>query len=144
MSGPTARRDEIPGWEGTVGPFPGQYGKPHVYARDIHSGSGNCVCGRGLVDARHVQAAPGVPIQIAAVGTATLTVPDGPKMLRETLCSAQAALAEMARQGHGEQRLREHLDRIQSLIAECDRHRPLGPDGKHGNRHTSTCGCEDK
>ena len=35
----------IPGWERSIGPFPSQYGKPHVYARDIHSGAGNCVCG---------------------------------------------------------------------------------------------------
>jgi len=53
---------EIPGWEGSIGPGPGQYHLPHVYARDVHSGAGNCVCGRGLGDDRHVQAAPGVPI----------------------------------------------------------------------------------
>jgi hypothetical protein len=52
----------IPGWEGAVGPFKSQYGEPHVYARDIHSGAGNCVCGSGLPDWVHVQAAPGVPI----------------------------------------------------------------------------------
>ncbi|MFI7532593.1 hypothetical protein [Streptosporangium sp. NPDC049376] len=51
-----------PGWEGTRGPFPSEYGQPHVYARDVHSGAGNCVCGRALVDHRHVQTAPGVPI----------------------------------------------------------------------------------
>ena len=55
-------RNEIPGWEGSIGPGPGQYGKPHVYARDIHSGAGNCVCGADLGAAVHVQAAPGVPI----------------------------------------------------------------------------------
>lgn len=37
----------------------------------------------------------------------------------------------------------EHIDRLQRLINACDDHRPLGPDGKHGNRHTPTCGCED-
>jgi hypothetical protein len=55
-------RNEIPGWEGSQGPFPGQYAKPHVYARSIHSGAGNCVCGAALGDLRHVQAAPGVPV----------------------------------------------------------------------------------
>jgi hypothetical protein len=55
-------RNEIPGWEGSIGPGPGQYGKPHVYARDIQSGAGNCVCGTWLGAAVHVQAAPGVPI----------------------------------------------------------------------------------
>lgn len=53
---------DIPGWEGSIGPGPGQLGKPHVYARDIQSGTGNCVCGRPLGASKHVQAAPGVPI----------------------------------------------------------------------------------
>lgn len=52
----------VPGWEGSVGPFPGQYSLPHVYARDIGSGAGNCVCGSGLPDLLHVQAAPGIAI----------------------------------------------------------------------------------
>lgn len=30
------------------------------------------------------------------------------------------------------------------LISRIDQHRPVGSDGKHGNLHTSTCGCEDK
>lgn len=58
----TELRNEIPGWEGSLGPFPGQYSKPHVYARSIHSGAGNCVCGRALGESIHVQAAPGVPV----------------------------------------------------------------------------------
>ena len=58
----TELRNEIPGWEGSLGPWPGQYGQPHVYARDIQSGAGNCVCGSALGDSVHVQAAPGVPI----------------------------------------------------------------------------------
>lgn len=44
----------IPGWEGSVGPGPGQYGRPHVYARDVTSGSGNCVCGRDDTHRLHV------------------------------------------------------------------------------------------
>lgn len=55
-------RPAVPGWEGTVGPFKSQYGQPHVYARDVQSGAGNCVCGAALGHRRHVQAAPGVPI----------------------------------------------------------------------------------
>jgi hypothetical protein len=50
-----------PGWEGSQGPFRGDYGKPHAYARDIHSGAGNCVCGSGPTDKVHTQLAPGVP-----------------------------------------------------------------------------------
>lgn len=52
----------VPGWEGSTGPLPSQYKQPHVYARDTFSGAGNCICGAGLPDERHVQAAPGVPI----------------------------------------------------------------------------------
>ncbi|HZN76080.1 MAG TPA: hypothetical protein VFC00_30990 [Micromonosporaceae bacterium] len=62
---------EIPGHEGTIGPFPGQYRRPHVYARDVHSGAGNCVCGAGLYDRRHTEAAPGVPIPERATTPAT-------------------------------------------------------------------------
>ena len=69
-------------------------------------------------------------------------VSDDPKMMRETLCVAQGALARMYPDVSPEQK--RHIDRLQRLIDECDRHRPLGPDGKHGNRHTATCGCEDK
>jgi hypothetical protein len=56
-------RNSVPGWEGSVGPFPGrQYREPHVYARDVHSGAGNCVCGAALPDRLHVQAAPGLDV----------------------------------------------------------------------------------
>ncbi len=51
----------VPGSEGSIGPFPDEYNQPHVYARDIHSGAGNCVCGRALSNPKHVEAAPGVP-----------------------------------------------------------------------------------
>jgi hypothetical protein len=51
-----------PGWEGAQGPFEDEYNEPHVYARDIHSGAGNCVCGAGLDDDLHLQAAPGVDL----------------------------------------------------------------------------------
>lgn len=53
--------ERYPGWEGSIGPFPKQYGKPHVYARDVHSGSGNCVCGLWPTHPRHPELAPGVP-----------------------------------------------------------------------------------
>jgi hypothetical protein len=52
----------IPGLEGSVGPFPAQYSELHVYARDVHSGAGNCVCGKRLGAKVHAQAAPGVPV----------------------------------------------------------------------------------
>jgi hypothetical protein len=67
-------------------------------------------------------------------------VPDDPKMLRETLCVAQSRIVNS---GYDVSRKTEHVNRLQRLIDECERHRPLGPDGKHGNLHTLTCGCSD-
>jgi hypothetical protein len=58
------------------------------------------------------------------------------KMLREHLCADQARWQ------------REWPSDIDSavhvLIKMIDRHRPLGANGKHGDLHTPTCGCEDK
>lgn len=67
-------------------------------------------------------------------------VSDGPKMLRETLCHAQT-LVGINPWLRPEVRA-DHVARLQRLIDACDVHRPLGPDGKHGERHTETCGCE--
>lgn len=43
-----------PGVDGSIGPLRGQYGKPHVYARDVQSGAGNCVCGWDEEHHRHL------------------------------------------------------------------------------------------
>jgi hypothetical protein len=56
-----------------------------------------------------------------------------PKMLREYLCSQQTYAPD-----------RFTRYEIQRLIDVLDLHRPTGSDGKHGNLHTPTCGCEDK
>lgn len=63
------------------------------------------------------------------------------KMLRETFCIAQTAIQHRP---FDESRRPEHVARLARLIDDIDRQRPLGPDGKHGNRHTQTCGCEDQ
>lgn len=63
------------------------------------------------------------------------------KMIRETLCVAQAAVSGSHYAGL---RSAEHVARIQRLIDGIDRQRPLGPDGKHGRRHTGACGCDDR
>lgn len=70
----------------------------------------------------------------------TYTIRDDPKMLRETLCVAQDVIG---RSLPDTDRKHKHIARISRLITECDRHRPLGPNGKHGDRHTPTCGCDD-
>lgn len=80
------------------------------------------------------------------MGRVTYAVADGPKMLRETLCVAQLGLSlvlETRPVLDGGDRIRTHQARLQRLIDECDRKRPLGPDGSHGDRHTAECGCED-
>ena len=72
-------------------------------------------------------------------------VPISPKTLRETLCVAQAGLHALERERPGYNAggtAAIHLARLQLLIEEIDRMRPLGPGGKHDDRHTSTCGCK--
>lgn len=54
------------------------------------------------------------------------------KSLREALCVAEGHLLR-SDQYSGQAR---HLS---DLIKQVDVHRPLGPDCKHGTRHTATC-----
>lgn len=69
-----------------------------------------------------------------------ITVPDSIKMIRETLCLAQAAFSLAFANDTTHHRLR-----LQRMIDDCDRQRPLQSNGKHGDHlHTKTCGCEDK
>lgn len=64
-SGRVRTAPAYPGHEGSVGPFESEYGRPHVYARSVHSGSGNCVCGNHLEHRLHTEIAPGVPLAAA-------------------------------------------------------------------------------
>lgn len=68
----------------------------------------------------------------------TISAPDSLKMIRETFCVAQSWLGYA-----GDTRVPEHIERLQRLIDDIDRQRPLGQDGKHGDLHTADCGCED-
>jgi hypothetical protein len=73
---------------------------------------------------------------------ATIHTADTLKSVREALCLAQSALLN-----HWPFEGDRPADRAASLgrlIEDIDRQRPLGPDGVHGDRHTPTCGCEDK
>lgn len=54
-----------------------------------------------------------------------------PKSIREALCILSTGISD-----------KHVMMIIQNLISECDRHRPLGSNGKHGNLHTTTCGCD--
>lgn len=62
------------------------------------------------------------------------------KMMREALCVAQNAILNLPSYS---EHAKTHAATLQSMIDEIDVHRPLGPDGKHGELHTLTCGCED-
>ena len=76
----------------------------------------------------------------------TYVVPVSPKMLLETLCVVAHALNELERQRPGFNaggRIESHQERVRALMDECSRKRPTGPDGKHGSRHTTECGCID-
>jgi hypothetical protein len=47
----------------TLGPFTqDERSTPHIYARDITSAAGDCVCKAALGDDLHTEAAPGVPV----------------------------------------------------------------------------------
>lgn len=62
------------------------------------------------------------------------------KMLREVLNTLQT----IALHTYDQEESIKQLTYLKKLYDEIDRHRPLGPNGKHGNLHTATCGCEDK
>jgi len=68
----------------------------------------------------------------------TIETSDSLKSLREALCLAQSALSLWRLDGD---RPVDRSATLGRLIADIDRQRPLGPDGKHGDRHTETCGC---
>jgi hypothetical protein len=59
------------------------------------------------------------------------------KGLREDLCLVQSALVYYP---SGDQSSR--IQRMQKILDQLDIMRPIGSDGKHGNRHTVNCGCE--
>jgi hypothetical protein len=73
-----------------------------------------------------------------------LRTDDTIKMIRETLCRAQSAISFRAAAGHDVDCHARDVQLLGRLIADCDRQRPLGPGGGHGDgeRCTPTCGCE--
>lgn len=73
-----------------------------------------------------------------------LRTDDTIKSIRETLAIAQSAIHYRAAAGRDRDRAERDAELLGRLIADCDRQRPLGLDGKHGDgeRCTPTCGCE--
>lgn len=82
---------------------------------------------------RHIRPRPPRPLHSYAV-----TVP--PKTLREAINVATVAIRSFYGSDHEYGR---YLRPLEELGRECDRMRPTGPDGKHGDRHTRECGCGD-
>lgn len=70
---------------------------------------------------------------------AFFTAPYGVKMLRETLTLTEKLFQRAASEDGVRVR---HLATVAALIEQCDMHRPLGSNGKHGDLHTATCGCD--
>lgn len=66
---------------------------------------------------------------------------DNLKQLRESLCVAQSGIRH-AKESNQTNYYQHHVQTIGDLINQIDELRPLGPDGKHGNRHTDHCGCD--
>lgn len=64
-----------------------------------------------------------------------LRLVDTPKAVKEALVVAQTAVGPASV-------LRPYQQVLMRLTAECDRLRPLGPDGRHGDLHTPWCGCD--
>lgn len=62
-----------------------------------------------------------------------------PKWLREALCAQETHIPRTGT--HLESVTREAF---RALFSALDSHRPLRSDGKHGDLHTDTCGCEDR
>ena len=75
----------------------------------------------------------------------TYALPLTPKTLRETMCVVESGLRALERERpdfNAGGSIETHLEKVSLIIEECDRKRPTGNDGKHGNRHTDECGCE--
>jgi hypothetical protein len=64
------------------------------------------------------------------------------KRLREALCVAQSAIGQAYSFNPNSSYVKNKIDTIQKVLDQIDILRPLGPDGKHGDRHTENCGCE--
>lgn len=64
------------------------------------------------------------------------------KSVREALCAAQTAVGQSRSISESQKDL--WIATLGTLIEDIDRQRPLGPDGKHGDRHTPFCQCDDK
>lgn len=65
---------------------------------------------------------------------------DGIKMLRETLSAAKTSIYKSEL---GVNHSEDHIRRLEDLIKQLDLYRPVNANGKHGDRHTLFCGCDE-
>lgn len=65
---------------------------------------------------------------------------NGIKSLRETLSVSKTAIYKSEL---GVDHSEDHIRRLEELIAQLDRYRPVNSHGKHGDRHTLFCGCDE-
>ena len=63
------------------------------------------------------------------------------KSLREALCVSMSAIGQTYVPNQTAYAM-SYIGILQELTDKIDILRPLGPDGKHGNRHTEFCGCD--
>lgn len=104
---------------------------------------GRCRHAQKSLGTKHVTHTVAVAIRSGLLeeepAVSTLNSPDSIKSLRETFCVAQTHVGLS-----GVLNAEHHVQVLQRLVDDCDRQRPLGQDGVHGDLHTATCGCEDK
>lgn len=65
-----------------------------------------------------------------------------PKTVHEHLCLAQAALADRVRSKRDVDMSMAAIKTLTGMLRQINEHRPEGGNGKHGEAHTETCGCE--
>jgi hypothetical protein len=68
------------------------------------------------------------------------------KGLREDLCVAQSGIGQGRTYGrfNNQAEVDGRIKRIQAILDQIDVMRPLGSDGRHGDRHTEFCGCAEQ
>ena len=76
----------------------------------------------------------------------TYNSPVPPKTMAEFLRTLQHTITRYAESVSHEQvpSVSTQLEIVELLLAECERKRPTGAGGKHGNLHTFDCGCEGR
>ena len=108
-----------------------------VWVQSTRPGLGRSVGVR--VPAANLLASPDATRQAKA--GSVVHSPASIKSVGEALKYAEAALLNFY---HDNGQRSMYAEILRELLADIERQRPTGPDGKHGDRHTPTCGCADR